>query len=77
MRDRSEAGEFFLEISSNVGEAEATRRRICIIDIESIEPLQGIKFQLIYRAKPNIYDKFSFKKDKTLKRELFSSRHLA
>ena len=72
MRDKNQAGEFFLEISSS-----NSRRRICVIDIDSIEPMQGIKFKLIYHSKPNIYDKLSFKKDKTLKSEIYTSRHLA
>lgn len=54
-----------------------TRKRICIIDIEALEPQQGIKFALVYHAKPTVYDQLSFKKDKTLKTEYYSSRHLA
>ena len=76
MRDRSEAGEFFLQISSGQGSTK-TSKRICIIDIESIEPLQGIKFKLVYHAKPSMYDQLSFKRDKTLKTEYYQSRHLA
>lgn len=54
-----------------------SRKRIPIIDIDAIEPQQGIKFALLYHAKPNIYDQLSFKKDKTVKTEYYSSRHLA
>lgn len=72
MRDRNQAGEYFLEISSS-----NSRRRICVIDIDAIEPMQGIKFKLIYHANPNIYDKLSFKRDKTKRTEYYSSRHLA
>ena len=40
--------------------------------------MQGIKFKLIYHAKPGIYDKLQFsKRDKTLKTEIYTSRHLA
>ena len=39
--------------------------------------MQGIKFKLMYHARPTIYDQFSFKRDKTLKTETYSSRHLA
>ena len=78
VRDRSEAGEFFLEISSNAPQGlQRSRRRICIIDIEEIEPMQGIKFALRYHARPTLYDQLSFKRDKTLKTEYFTSRHLA
>lgn len=76
VRDRAEAGEFFLEISSGSGTTQ-TRKRICIVDIEAIEPLQGIKFKLVYHAKPSMYDQLSFKRDKTLKAEYYTSRHLA
>lgn len=76
MRDRSEAGEFFLEISSN-GTTTRTNRRICVVDIEAIEPIQGIKFKLVYHAKPTIYNQLSWKRDKTLRTEQFQSRHLA
>ena len=39
VRDRSEDGEFFLEISSAGSAEEAKlRRRICVLDIESIDP---------------------------------------
>jgi len=76
VRDRSEAGEFFLEIVSS-GDGTRTHRRICVVDIDIIEPIQGIKFKLVYHAKPNIYDQLSFKRDKTLKTEFYQSRHLA
>ena len=72
MRDKNQSGEFFLEISSS-----SSRRRICIIDIEAIEPMQGVKFKLLYHARPNILDQLSFKRDKSLKTEFYSSRHLA
>jgi hypothetical protein len=40
VRDKSEDGEFFLEIQA-VGTTEGNRmrRRICVIDIEDIEPV--------------------------------------
>jgi len=76
VRDRSEAGEFFLEISSN-GSGTRTNRRICVVDIEVIEPIQGIKFKLVYHAKPTLYNQLTFKGDKTLRTEVFHSRHLA
>ena len=76
VRDRSEAGEFFLEISSS-GPGTRTNRRICVVDIEAIEPIQGIKFKLVYHAKPTLYNQITFKADKTLRTEIFHSRHLA
>ena len=39
--------------------------------------MQGIKFKVIYHAMPNIYDKLSFKRDKTKRTEFYTSRHLA
>ena len=88
VRDRSEVGEFFLDIKSasstaktdgtkTTTEARRTKKRIRIVDIEAIEPTQGIKFKLTYHARPTIYDQFSFKQDKTLKTEFYSSRHIA
>ena len=57
VRDRSEVGEFFLEIASASAQSkqaaassDKVRRRICIIDIEEIEPIQGTKFQLKYHS---------------------------
>ena len=77
VRDSSEDGEFFLEIStSGQGQGTRTRKRISVVDIEAIEPIQGIKFKLVYHAKKSIYDQLSFKRD-GLKTELYSSRHLA
>ena len=39
VRDRSEDGEFFLEISTTGSTSDSKlRRRICVIDIESIDP---------------------------------------
>ena len=75
VRDRTEVGEFFLDIKSaslaaaKVDDASAktitvarrTKKRIRIVDIEAIEPTQGIKFKLIYHARPTIYDQFSWK----------------
>ena len=88
VRDRSEIGEFFLDIKSASStaktdstkattEARRTKKRIRIVDIEAIEPTQGIKFKLTYHARPTIYDQFSWKQDKTLKTEYYSSRHIA
>ena len=86
VRDRSEVGEFFLDIKSTASktgsfkttnEVSRTKKRIRIVDIEAIEPIQGIKFKLIYHARPTIYDQLSFKLDKTLKTEYYSSRHIA
>jgi len=77
VRDRSEAGEFFLEISSNGATGTRTNRRICVVDIEAIEPIQGIKFKLVYHAKPTMMNQLSWKRDKTLRSEQFQSRHLA
>ena len=73
VRDKSETGEFFLEISNTGnGPGMRTRKRICIIDIDSIEPLQGLKFKLIYHTnKTTIYDKLSMKRDKTLRQEVY------
>ena len=59
VKDKSEDGEFFLEI---VG-VDNKRRRICVIDIDEIEPIQGIKFNLKYYSRPTGYMS-SFKKDK-------------
>ena len=64
-----------MEISTT-NSSEGTRKRIALIDIEAIEPMQGIKFKLVYHAKPNMYSKL-IKKDKTLKTEYYTSRHLA
>ena len=48
-----------------------------MVDIESIEPIQGIKFKLTYHAKPTIYNQLTWKRDKTLRTEQYQSRHLA
>ena len=72
VRDKSETGEFFLEISSSGnGPGMRTRKRIAIIDIDSIEPLQGLKFKLTYHTRPTIYDKLSMMRDKTLRQEVY------
>lgn len=84
VRDRSEAGEFFLEIATtptqqaaeNVGPGRV-RKRICIIDIEEIEPVQGTKFELRYHCRPTLKDQFSWKKDKTLRVETYTSKNIA
>ena len=67
VKDKSEDGEFFLEIVS----ADNKRRRICVIDIDEIEPIQGTKFNLKYYSRPTGYMS-SFKKDKlVLKTETY------
>jgi len=38
VRDRSEDGEFFLEIATGDSSTSKVRKRICVIDIESIDP---------------------------------------
>lgn len=49
VRDKAEDGEYFLEIqASGTTEGNRMRRRICVIDIEEIEPVQGTKFHLKY-----------------------------
>ena len=72
VRDKSEDGEYFLEIQ-NGGSTEGNkmRRRICIIDIEEIEPLQGTKFLLKYYQRPSLMGAFSFSKDKLLKTDTY------
>ena len=53
VRDKSEDGEFFLEIQA-VSAAEKSRKRICVLDIEDIEPVQGTKFYLKYWHTPSL-----------------------
>lgn len=77
MHDKSEDGEFFLEIASTSQEG-AKRRRICVIDIEDIEPLQGTKFLLKYYQRQTLMGtNIGFRKEKMLKSEQYQSKHLA
>jgi len=48
VRDKSEDGEFFLEIIQGDAHSTQKRKRILVIDIESIEPVQGTRFELRY-----------------------------
>jgi len=53
------------------------RRRICVIDIDEIEPLQGTKFLLKYYQRPSLMSSLTFNKNKLLKTETYQSKHLA
>ena len=84
VRDRSEDGEFFLEISHAGGTTEDSklRRRICVIDIESIDPQQGTKFVLTYHAVPrksmlNRLKSYYKNNETTLRTETYESRQIA
>jgi hypothetical protein len=48
VRDKSEDGEFFLEIQQGDAHSTQKRKRILVIDIEAIEPVQGTRFELRY-----------------------------
>lgn len=77
VRDKSEDGEFFLEIQpSGSSEGKKMRKRICIIDIDEIEPVQGTKFLLKYYQDPSMMS-LNFNKGKMLKTETYQSKHLA
>jgi hypothetical protein len=77
VRDKSEDGEFFLEILA-ASASEKTRRRICVLDIEDIEPVQGTKFFLKYWYTPSLMSSLSFSKPtRQLKSETYQSKHLA
>eukprot|EP00347_Sterkiella_histriomuscorum_P023031 403336221 len=61
--------EYFLDISDSRGKSW---KQISVIDIDSIEPDQGIKFILSYY----VSNKF-FGKSETIKQEFYQSRHIA
>ena len=76
--------EFFLEISAVSGTSEEgkLRRRICVIDIESIDPQQGTKFVLNYHSEPRQTMMSKLKSyyktnESTLKTETYESRQIA
>ena len=71
MRDKSEDGEFFLEILQGDAHSTQKRKRILVIDIEAIEPLQGTRFELRYMKQQSY-----FTTAKSLKVEMYDSKHL-
>lgn len=75
IRDKSQEGEYFLEIADKKG----NKRRICVNDIEDIEPTQGKKFCLHYHVNNMATEILSAitKQNKTLRTEQFQSTHLA
>lgn len=72
VRDKSEQGEFFLDVCQGDPHTTTKKRRIPIVDIEDIEPVQGTRFNLrYYLAQSWISAK------KSLKVEVYESKHLA
>lgn len=79
VRDKSEDGEFFLEMQP-VATGDKSKKRICVIDIEDIEPVQGTKFYLKYWHTPSLMSMSSLslkKPARQLKTETYQSKHLA
>ena len=67
---------------SGTSEEGKLRRRICVIDIESIDPQQGTKFVLNYHSEPRQTMMSKLKSyyktnESTLKTETYESRQIA
>jgi hypothetical protein len=72
VRDKSELGEYYLDITQGDAHTSSKKKRILVVDIEEIEPVQGTRFHLKYYSTSGY-----FSKSKTVKTMVFDSKHLA
>jgi len=72
IREKSEEGEFLLQITTGDQHSTHKTHKILIADIDSIEPIQGTRFELRY-LKAQSY----FGKQKSVKVESYDSKYLA
>lgn len=73
MRDKSEVGEYHLDVTQGDAHNSTKKKRIPVVDIDEIEPLgQGSRFHLRYYCQQGW-----FSNEKTLKVELYESKYLA